>query len=125
MKTLYDLLGARPDDDAEGLRNAFRQAVKANHPDLHIGDPDAPMRLRQIVQAYDILRDTEQRATYDRLLVFEREQRRWTLTRVVSRLTHNIFADAIAGVSFAMVLGGCILLAYMSKTSVDAVKLAE
>ena len=51
MKTLYDLLGARADDDAEGLRNAFRKAAKANHPDLHAGDPDAPIRFRQIVEA--------------------------------------------------------------------------
>ena len=60
MKTLYDLLGARPDDDAEELRSAFRKAAKANHPDLHVGDLDAPSRFRQIVQAYDILRDAQQ-----------------------------------------------------------------
>ena len=32
MKTLYDLLGALPSDDAEGLRTAFRKAVKGAHP---------------------------------------------------------------------------------------------
>src|SRR5215831_10306234 len=126
MKTLYDLLGARPGDDAEGLRDAFRKAAKANHPDLRAGDPDAAMRFRQIVQAYDILRDAKQRATYDRLLAFEREQHRWTLTRVVSCLTHSLLADAIAVVSLAIVLGGgCTLFAYISKARVDAAKLAE
>jgi hypothetical protein len=30
MKTLYDLLGALPDDDADELRAAFRKAAKAN-----------------------------------------------------------------------------------------------
>ena len=34
MKTLYDLLSARADDDAETLKKAFRIAVKAIHPDL-------------------------------------------------------------------------------------------
>ena len=68
MKTLYDLLGALPDDDADSLRTAFRNAVKANHPDIATDDPDAALRFRQIVRANAILSDTEQRATYDRLL---------------------------------------------------------
>ena len=34
MGTLYDLLGALPSDDAEGLRTAFRKAAKATHPDI-------------------------------------------------------------------------------------------
>src|SRR6266849_500379 len=126
MRILYDLLGARPDDDAEGLRNAFRKAAKANHPDLHAGDPDASMRFRQIVEAYDILRDGQQRATYDRLLKFEREQFRWKLKRTVSYLMHGIVSDAIAVVGLAIVLGGgYTLFAYISKTPIDAAKLAE
>jgi curved DNA-binding protein CbpA len=126
MRTLYDLLGARPDDDAEGLRNAFRKAAKANHPDLHAGDPDASMRFRQIVEAYDILRDGQQRATYDRLLKFEREQFRWKLKRTVSYLMHGIVSDAIAVVGLAIVLGGgYTLFAYISKTPIDAAKPVE
>ena len=35
MGTLYDLLGALPSDDAEGLRTAFRKAAKATHPDIN------------------------------------------------------------------------------------------
>ena len=51
MNTLYDLLGALPHDDAEGLRTAFRQAVKGAHPDIRPGDPDAALKFRQIVRA--------------------------------------------------------------------------
>ena len=51
MDTLYDLLGALPRDDADGLRTAFRRAVKGAHPDLRPGDPDAAIRFR-IAQAY-------------------------------------------------------------------------
>src|SRR5947209_10132758 len=126
MRTLYDLLGARADDDAEGLRNAFRKAAKANHPDLHTGDPDASMRFRQIVEAYDILRDAQQRATYDRLLKFEREQFRWKLKRTISYLMHGIVFDAIAVAGLAIVLGsGYLLFAYISKTPTDAARLVE
>ena len=68
MKTLYDLLGALPEDDADRLRAAFRKAAKANHPDNNPDDPDAPQRFRQIVRAHGILGDERQRATYDWLL---------------------------------------------------------
>jgi curved DNA-binding protein CbpA len=126
MNTLYDLLGAHADDDAEGLRNAFRKAAKANHPDLHAGDPDAAMRFRQIVEAYDILRDAQQRATYDRLLKFERERFRRRLRSTASYLVRSVVSDAVAVVGLAIVLGGgYTLFAYISKTPIEAVKLAE
>ncbi len=126
MKTLYDLLGAGADDDAEGLRDAFRKAAKANHPDLHAGDRDAATRFREIVEAYDILRDAAQRAAYDRLLKFERERFRRRLKSTVSYLVRNIVSDAIAVVGLAIVLGGgYTLFAYISKTPIEAAKLAE
>ena len=59
MDTLYDLLGALPRDDAEGLRAAFRRAVKGAHPDLRPGDPDAALKFRQIVRANEILIDPD------------------------------------------------------------------
>ncbi|HSQ18789.1 MAG TPA: J domain-containing protein [Blastocatellia bacterium] len=72
MKTLYDLLGALPDDDAEGLRSAFRRAVKGAHPDIRPGDLDAAQRFRQIVRAHEMLGDPAQRAAYDHLLELAR-----------------------------------------------------
>lgn len=72
MDTLYDLLGALPRDDAEGLRAAFRRAAKGAHPDLNPGDPDAGLKFRQIVRANEILADGEQRAAYDHLLELAR-----------------------------------------------------
>jgi tetratricopeptide (TPR) repeat protein len=68
MKTLYDLLDVRPDADVETLKKAFRKAVKAHHPDLHAGDPDAPSRFRQVAAANALLRDANRRAAYDQLL---------------------------------------------------------
>src|SRR5258705_589928 len=74
MKTLYDLLGALPDDDAESLRTEFDKAVRASHPDISTGDPDAPSRFRKIVRANAILSDAQQRATYDRLVALALRQ---------------------------------------------------
>jgi curved DNA-binding protein CbpA len=121
MKTLYDLLGARPGDDAEGLRTAFRKAAKASRSGLHASRPDAPKRFRQIVEAYDILRDAEHRAVYDRLLKFDGGRLSSKLKRAVSYLVHHIVSDAIGVVGLVIVLaGGHTLFAYTSKTSVNA-----
>src|SRR5215831_4289561 len=120
MKTLYDLLDARPNDDAEALRAAFRKAAKANHPDLHAGDPFAALRFRQIAEAYDILRDAERRATYDRLLQFERQRLRSTLKSTVCYLMHSIVFDTITAVGLAIILaGGYMTYAHFSKTPID------
>src|SRR5262245_57502275 len=81
MGTLYDLLGALPSDDAEGLRIAFRKAAKATHPDTNPDNPDAAMRFRELVRAYDILTDTDQRATYDQLLAIALQPPAMPVTR--------------------------------------------
>lgn len=120
MKTLYDILDARPDDDAEKLKVAFRKAVKGAHPDLNVGDPEAPVRFMRIVRAKAILSDPELRAAYDRMLEFEREQ-----LCATSKLTatHSIVADAIAVVFLAVVLAGAYnLFTYISDNTVAKTK---
>ena len=74
-KTLYELLEALPDDDADGLRAAFRKAAKANHPDFNPGNAEASERFRRIIRANAILSDQRQRAEYDRLLELAKRQR--------------------------------------------------
>jgi len=79
MENYYDILGARPDDDGEKLKSAFREAVKAAHPDSHSGDPNASERLSRIVGAYSVLRDADQRAAYDRQLARIRQRQGATM----------------------------------------------
>jgi len=120
MKNLYDLLGARPDDDAETLRKAYRRAAKASHPDHHGDDQDAAARFRQIVEAYNFLRDAEQRAAYNRFLEFQRKPLRTKLKRGISELKHHILHDAVAAVVLTIVLaGGYTLFVRISETPVD------
>ena len=102
MPTLYELLGALPQDDADSLRAAFRKAAKASHPDNNPGDPDAPQKFRQIVRAHTILKDEQQRAAYDSLLTEAEEQqppdtRRNVLSEV--RLPGPIGSMVIASIS--------------------------
>jgi tetratricopeptide (TPR) repeat protein len=120
MKTLYDLLGALADDDAESLRSAFRKAAKATHPDLNIADPDTSSRFRQIVRANAILSDAEQREAYDWLLASARRQYRWKRRRaVISHMIHKLASGMIAGALVSVVfLGGYTLLGHISNASV-------
>ena len=107
MKTLYDLLEALPDDDAEGLRAAFRKAVKANHPDFNPGNPEASERFRRIVRANAILSDGQQRAAYDRLLeLAKRQQSPQPKRGSPSSLIRRLAADAIASAAVSVMLVG-------------------
>jgi curved DNA-binding protein CbpA len=84
MKTLYDLLGVRPNADNATIRTAFRKAVKAYHPDANAGDRTAEQRFMEITAAHAILRDPERRANYDRALERRRQKllREWKITLV-------------------------------------------
>jgi curved DNA-binding protein CbpA len=104
VQTLYDLLGALPDDDADSLRAAFRNAVKANHPDNNPGDADAPQRLRRIVRARAILSDERQRAQYDSLLAKARQQ------QALNSKARYLVPDPISTMVIAFVSIGAFLL---------------
>jgi hypothetical protein len=117
-KTLYELLGTRPDADAKTLHRAFRDAAKEHHPDHNPGDQDANRRFTQIVSAYEVLRNAEHRDFYDQLLADERERRR-------ARLMRTVF-DAVGVVSLTVVIvGGFALFAQVSNTSIEAARVFE
>lgn len=123
MTTLYDLLGALPNDDAEAIRSAFRNAVKGVHPDINPGDPDAAMKFRQVVRAHDILSDREQRAAYDHLLTLARqEQERDSKLAVVARV-HRFASGVMAlAATSAAAIGGYLLFMHVSAASVAPLK---
>lgn len=68
--TLYALLGAKQDDDAENLKRAYRRTAMTHHPDRS-REPDATERFQQIQAAWEILREPKSRAKYDAGLVLE------------------------------------------------------
>lgn len=120
MGTLYDLLGALPNDDAEGLRIAFRRAAKATHPDINPDDPDASLRFRQLVRAHDILSDVEQRATYDELLALALQQPGSNSNRtIVYQTIHKHASNTLAATIISgMLIGGYMLFGHVSKALV-------
>lgn len=126
MNTLYDLLGALPHDDAEGLRNAFRTAVKGAHPDLRPDDPDAALKFREIVRAHEILGDPEQRAAYDHLLGLAHQEQISVSKQAVFVRVHRFASGvmAFAGISIATV-GGYLLFMHMSAASIAPLEEAD
>ena len=116
MGTLYDLLGALPSDDAEGLRTAFRKAAKATHPDINPDHPDAALRFRELVRAYDILTDAEQRATYDELLAIALQPPAASTAvrtyEVIGKVASNTMAATVIS---AVLVGGYVLFGMFSK----------
>ncbi len=63
---LYEALGVKKDATDAEIKKAYRKIVKTSHPDLHPDDPGAEARFKAAAAAYDILKDPEQRARYDR-----------------------------------------------------------
>src|SRR3954465_10145899 len=61
----YEALGVPRDASEEDIRRAYRKLARENHPDVN-RDPGAEQRFKEVSEAYDVLRDSERRATYDR-----------------------------------------------------------
>jgi len=62
----YELLGVGRAASADDIKKAFRKLAMKHHPDRNQGDKDAEKKFKDINHAYDILKDPEKRAAYDR-----------------------------------------------------------
>jgi curved DNA-binding protein CbpA len=79
MKTHYDILGVAPDADYNTIKTAYRKAVKAHHPDLHLGNASAERLSRRIIAAHTVLKNAERRSRYDEYLRRRKKGRRLSL----------------------------------------------
>jgi len=66
-RTHYEILGIERTADAKAIRQAYLRASLKHHPDKNPGDraEEAKARFIEIGQAYDVLKDPVQRASYD------------------------------------------------------------
>src|SRR5256885_17155450 len=61
----YELLGVGRDASETEIKRAFRQLARELHPDVSEA-PDADERFREVVEAYEVLSNSETRNLYDR-----------------------------------------------------------
>jgi curved DNA-binding protein len=62
----YEALEVPRNASSEDIRRAYRKLARKYHPDVN-KEPGAEDRFKQISEAYEVLRDDEKRARYDRL----------------------------------------------------------
>lgn len=66
QRDYYEVLGVSRDASDEEIKKAFRTLAKKYHPDLNPGDKDAEKNLKEVNEAYGVLKDPQSRAAYDR-----------------------------------------------------------
>ncbi|TDQ82095.1 molecular chaperone DnaJ [Dongia mobilis] len=62
----YETLGVEKGADAEALKKAYRKLAMQYHPDRNPGDKEAEGKFKELNEAYDVLKDEQKRAAYDR-----------------------------------------------------------
>jgi molecular chaperone DnaJ len=62
----YEVLGVGRSADEKELKAAYRKLAKQFHPDANPGDQKAEAKFKEISEAYDILKDPQKKAAYDR-----------------------------------------------------------
>src|SRR5438132_13961523 len=62
----YEVLGVAKSASGDELKAAYRKLAMKHHPDRNPGDKSAEQKFKEISEAYDILKDDQKRAAYDR-----------------------------------------------------------
>lgn len=65
-QSYYDTLGVSRDTDDKSLKSAYRKLAMKYHPDRNPGDAEAEAKFKACAEAYEVLKDPQKRAAYDR-----------------------------------------------------------
>ena len=61
----YDILGVSRTATAEQIKKAYRRLAMKHHPDRNKDDDGASAKFKEVREAYDVLNNSDKRATYD------------------------------------------------------------
>jgi molecular chaperone DnaJ len=62
----YEVLGVARDAGEDDLKKSYRKLAMQWHPDRNQGNAEAEAKFKELNEAYDVLKDAEKRAAYDR-----------------------------------------------------------
>ena len=66
MSDFYSVLGVQRAASDDEIKKAYRKLAMQYHPDRNNGSREAEEKFKEITEAYDVLRDPNKRAAYDR-----------------------------------------------------------
>ncbi|NBQ84390.1 MAG: molecular chaperone DnaJ, partial [Alphaproteobacteria bacterium] len=66
-RDFYEVLGVSKDADGKTIKSAYRKLAMQYHPDRNPDDKSAEDKFREATEAYDVLKDDQKRAAYDRM----------------------------------------------------------
>jgi len=66
FKDYYKIMGVARDATQDEIKRTYRKLARKYHPDVS-KEADAEARFKELGEAYEVLRDAEKRAAYDRL----------------------------------------------------------
>src|SRR5207249_1916545 len=98
----YEVLEIDRGADSETITKAYRKLAMKFHPDRNVGDGSAEDKFKEAAEAYDVLRDPEKKARYDRyghagLDGFAPGGHHFTDARSVFDVFGDLFGDLFGG----------------------------
>jgi len=101
----YEVLGLSKGASADEIKKGYRSKAKELHPDRNTSDPSAESKFKEANEAYDVLKDPERKAAYDRFghAAFEGGmgggggQRQGDFSSAFSDVFYDLFGDFMGG----------------------------